>query len=328
MAIDVKVQPPEQVPDVVSSDDGPTWSRPWTTFYVSGRDKGVSKPRRRMSDGRVVLVWVLAVLSGLLVWGALFATVLSSVQEAHAQRLGYDTLREQLPGLADTPAPTGGQITPGTPVAIISAPTAGIVDVAVLEGTTSTQLAMGPGHRRDTVLPGQAGVAVIYGKSLTSGAPFGQIGSMVAGDAISVTTAQGEFSYKVTDVRFEGDPLPTVLANGHGRLTLVSSTGDGWLRGAPTRTVYVDADLEGDGLASPPGRVSSISDQEELFSSDPSALLPLVFWLQLLLVTVLAAVWAWLRWGRWQTWVVGMPVILAVLWGTTSAASLLLPNVL
>jgi sortase A len=37
-------------------------------------------------------------------------------------------------------------------------------------------------------------------------------------------------------------------------------------------------------------------------------------------------VWAWLRWGRWQTWLVGLPLCLAVLWGISENALLLLPN--
>ncbi|MFT2675577.1 hypothetical protein ACMWQR_28500, partial [Escherichia coli] len=43
----------------------------------------------------------------------------------------------------------------GVPVAILSIPQLGI-DEVVAEGTTSGVLMKGPGHRRDTVLPGQA----------------------------------------------------------------------------------------------------------------------------------------------------------------------------
>ena len=37
-------------------------------------------------------------------------------------------------------------------------------------------------------------------------------------------------------------------------------------------------------------------------------------------------VYAYSKWSVWQLWLVGLPTVLAVLWGTTSAALLLLPN--
>ena len=58
------------------------------------------------------------------------------------------------------------------------------------------------------------------------------------------------------------------------------------------------------------------------------ALIPMIFWLQGLLLATLGAVWAWRRWGVWQTWIVGAPAIMALLWGATSSAALLLPNLI
>jgi hypothetical protein len=34
------------------------------------------------------------------------------------------------------------------------------------------------------------------------------------------------------------------------------------------------------------------------------------------------------RWGRFETWIVGAPVFLAVLWGTSDALMRFLPNLL
>jgi sortase A len=62
--------------------------------------------------------------------------------------------------------------------------------------------------------------------------------------------------------------------------------------------------------------------------SDTSELIFLVLWLQLLVIGVVGVAWASVRWGRWQSWLVGMPVILAALWGATSSVSLLLPNLM
>jgi sortase A len=53
-----------------------------------------------------------------------------------------------------------------------------------------------------------------------------------------------------------------------------------------------------------------------------------VLWLQALVVVAAASVWAWIRWGRWQTWLVGAPVLLGVLWGLAQESMRLLPNVM
>jgi hypothetical protein len=36
--------------------------------------------------------------------------------------------------------------------------------------------------------------------------------------------------------------------------------------------------------------------------------------------------WCWLRWGRWQTWLAGGPLLVLMAWGAADAAALLLPN--
>jgi hypothetical protein len=61
---------------------------------------------------------------------------------------------------------------------------------------------------------------------------------------------------------------------------------------------------------------------------ETSGLTALVLWLQGLLLTALLMVWAWRHWGTWQTWIVGSAVVLALLWGATNAAALMLPNLL
>jgi len=37
--------------------------------------------------------------------------------------------------------------------------------------------------------------------------------------------------------------------------------------------------------------------------------------------------WLWSRWGILRAWVVGAPVLLALLWGLSNEAMRLLPNV-
>jgi sortase A len=256
-------------------------------------------------------------------WLVLFALVLSGVQEARSQKLGYDQIRAKL---AAATAPLGSVTAPGAPVAVLEAPSIGLSTV-VVEGTSSMAMQDGPGHRRDTVLPGQAGVSVIFGRSVMFGAPFARAPQLAPGDKIKVTTGQGEFTYVVDRVRRPGDDVPEPLGSGKGRLILVTSEGQGW-RGAlaPTTTVFVDATLSGDAQASPAGRPTAVAEGERPMGRDAASLLALMLWLQLFVIASVALVWTWYRWGRWQTWLVGLPVLLAVLWGVAENAVALIPN--
>ncbi|MFD1273890.1 sortase domain-bontaining protein [Streptomyces kaempferi] len=64
----------------------------------------------------------------------------------------------------------GDLLAPGTPVALIDIPAAHLHQV-VLEGTDSGVLTDGPGHRRDTPLPGQSGTSVLMGRAAAYGGP-------------------------------------------------------------------------------------------------------------------------------------------------------------
>jgi sortase A len=218
-------------------------------------------------------------------------------------------------------------IAPGSPVALLNSPVAGLHNVVVVEGTTSGELLEGPGHLRDSPLPGQAGESILMGKSTTAGAPFGEIVRLRRGDVITVTTGQGRFRFVVDGQRVAGDPLPRIPTSG-ALLTLVTSAGSGWLgRLAPSHLVYVDAELRGKDVAAPPGRPSAVTPAEIQGHGDPSAWPFVVFWLQALLAGSVALVWLWSRWRLPRTWLVGAPVLFGILWGLSTEAVRLLPNV-
>lgn len=289
-------------------------------------------PRRRTSRGpkparspqKAALSWALAALSLVTAWFLFYALVLSSLQQAHDQSVLYAQLREEL---ATATAPLGGQITPGRPVALFDMPSVGVHDEVVVEGTASRDLMKAPGHKRDTPLPGQAGVCVVYGRAKLFGGPFQSIPRASAGDVITVTTGEGTAKYVVAQVRHAGDPYLPPLTNGAGRLTLVTAESGGWRSGwAPSRAVYVDATLRGKAFVTPAGLPTFVPKAETAMHGDTSALFVLVLWLPLLIIGAVAAVWAQDRWGRWQTWIVGVPVILAGLWGVSQTAVQLLPN--
>lgn len=273
-----------------------------------------------------VLSSALVVLGVLCLWTMLQFLALGGLQQARAQNVLHAELREQLAGET---APLGGAIEPGVPVALLEIPTLGLRQV-VVEGTSATDLRSGPGHLRSTVLPGQEGRSMVYGRVLGFGGPFRSIATLREGDGITVTTGQGEFVYRVDGVRRQGDPLPAPPTSGEGQLVLVTAEGSGPLAGlAPSSTVLVDATLVDDAVGAPAGRPGTVPPEEKAMNGDAAAALPpLVLGLQGVLVMVVVIVWARRRFPGPATWVLLVPPLLAAVWFSSDAALRLLPNLL
>jgi sortase A len=286
----------------------------------------------RESTQRVAFVIggaALCILAALLLSLVAELTVVGSLQHSRDQQVDYASLRSQL---AEGTAPTGqldsngGLLAPGTPVALLRIPALGI-DEVVAEGTTSSILVSGPGHRRDSVMPGQPGTSVIFGRQAAYGGPFGRLIDLPVGSPIEVVNGQGTFTYIVSGVRGPGAPQPATLEPGKGRLTLVTATGTPYTAAG---TLRVDAELQG-AAAELPSRVlgaGSLEAAERPMSGDPAAWIPLVFWAQGLLLAAIGFVLLLSRWGRWQAWVVGVPVLSFVGLGVAGQVALLLPNLL
>jgi len=255
--------------------------------------------------------------------------VLGQLRHSRDQQEAYASYRGQLAnGTAPVgPADLSGKLWKlGTPVALLEIPQLRLREV-VGEGTTSGSLVAGPGHRRDTVLPGQPGTSVILGRRAAYGAPFADLARLRAGEEFTVTTGQGGNVFRVLGVRRAGDLQPPALQPGTGRLTLVTSDGPAWL---PSGSLRVDADLVSK-VRRAPARVitaATLPDSERLMATEPVALVPLVLWGQVLLAVAGAVVWARSRWGRAQTWLVGTPVVLVVGIAVADQVTRLLPNLL
>lgn len=214
----------------------------------------------------------------------------------------------------------------GVPVALLSIPQLG-VDEVVSEGTTSSVLMQGPGHRRDTVLPGQAGVSVIMGRSAAFGGPFGGIQTLQPGEGFTVRTGQGEQTFEVLGVRYAGDPTPPAPVRGESRLILMAARGAPYL---PTGVVYVDAKATGPAKATGARQTTSLSlpPQATAMATDATTVWALVFALQFLVVAELVAVWAYRRVGWQKTWIVFAPVLLLASVFVSDQLIRLLPNLL
>jgi LPXTG-site transpeptidase (sortase) family protein len=255
--------------------------------------------------------------------------LVSGLQHQAAQRREFDRLRKEL---AEGTAPVSqtnpsGRLWPlGTPVAIVNIPSIHLHEV-VGEGTTPAVLMSGPGHRRDTPLPGQAGTSILMGRAAAYGGPFKRLGHLKRGAKITVITGQGASTFKVIDRRHPHDPAPPRLGSDKGRLTLVTARGIPFM---PAGTLRVDADLTSETQATPPAVIpyNRLPHREEPLGTDTSTLWALVLWLEALIVAAVGSVWAWIRWGRHQSWIVFAPMIALVGIYVAEQAARLLPNLL
>ena len=255
--------------------------------------------------------------------------VVSSMQQRAEQQRAFDRFRADLAAGTAPVGPTdmdGAALSLGAPVAYLEIPTLALRQV-VVEGTTSSALFRGPGHRRDTPLPGQPGVSVLLGRKAAFGRPFARIHTLRSGDLIRVTTGQGAFDYRVRGVRREGDRVPAAPEAGEGRLLLATADGRPFL---PSGVLRVDAELRKPATPGPKPLLSSrtLPPPEQMMGSDSGTLWALALWLQALIAVLVGGVWAWHRWSRAKAWVVFLPPVLLTSLLASGQAARLLPNLL
>jgi sortase A len=258
-----------------------------------------------------------------------YLTVGSGLKHQASQAKQFDKFRNALAlGTAPVgPLTSDGKhlLAFGTPVAYLQIPSLHLHQV-VGEGTTAEVLAMGPGHLRDTALPGQPGVSVIFGRAAAYGGPFKHLKDLRAGQQITVRTGVGEATFKVVDVRVAGDKVPPLPTKG-SRLVLTTATGPAFM---PNGLLYVDADLASPVLASSPQVLTAgdLRSSEQANASDTSSLWAIVLCLQALTALAVGIVWAWLRWGHYQALIAFVPPVLLVNVILSDQVARLLPNLM
>lgn len=280
-------------------------------------------PRLQLVRSALVLVSVVSLSL------VLELLVVSSLQQRASQQRAFDRFRNALAQGTAPVGPTDGnghELRPGTPVAYLEIPSIGVRQV-VGEGTSGGNLFGGPGHRRDTPLPGQVGVSIVLGRQASFGGPFARIDELRSGETIRVTTGQGRFAYKVTGQRRAGDPAPGAARPGSGRLLLLTAGGRPFM---PSGVLRVDAEMTVPAVPAPPRLVGSsgLRPSEQIMGADTGTLWALALWLQALTLTMLGAVCAWHRWGRAKAWVVFLPPLLLIGLSTAGEAARMLPNLL
>lgn len=270
-----------------------------------------------------------SILALLLLGFVAHITLLSQLGHARAQQVAFSDFRYEL---ANGTAPLGqrnanGELYAlGTSMAVLEIPYLGLHEV-VFEGTTSGVLQSGPGHRRDTVLPGQAGTSVIMGRQAAYGAPFGRLELLQPGEPFTVTTGQGAHTYHVTGIRRAGDPQPAVLADGEGRLTLVTAYGNPF---RPDEVLRVDAELVSDPVPAPPRplRSAMLPQVEQAMEGDPGGWTELVLWGLAAAIAAAGVAWASVRWGAGQAWIIAIPLLGGLGVAIADQVAVLLPNLI
>ncbi|MFC6356687.1 sortase domain-containing protein [Luethyella okanaganae] len=290
-----------------------------------------SAPAARVAvrDARWWLGAVWLAVSALLLAMVAHIVLVGALQHSRTQAVAYNDLRSSLAN-AVTPVGQldfeGNLVALGTPVALISIPSLGLQEV-VRQGTTGEILRGGPGHSVDSVMPGQAGTSILLGRQSSYGGPFGALQKLAPGAEISIVTGQGTSTYAVFGMRRGGDPLPDPLGKGEGRLQLVTADGPALL---PTGVLYVDAQLTSTVMATPSAVMlaSALLASQKPMAMNPDAWPGVFFSLQWLVATCLLVLWLRRRWGGWQTWIVGVPLVLALAVATADAFASALPNLL
>lgn len=277
----------------------------------------------------VLLATVSAVILALLV----NLVAISPLQHASAQTALYEQLRLTLAEGSTPIGPLdvdGKPVALGTPVAVLTSSVVNVKDEVIVEGTAAAQTMVGIGHRRDSVMPCQAGTSVLMARSGAYGGVGAAWARLTPGQQVTVTMGEGTCRYEVTGIRHVGDQAPPAPAHGQGRLVLTTGAGTPYM---PNEVLRIDAELQGEafnpsGIAYPTGALPAA---ESAMGTDSSSgvLFGLVLLLELLIAASLAAAWLWRRWGHWQTWIVALPVLAAVAVLTASAVNQwLLPNLL
>ncbi|WP_246159804.1 sortase [Microbacterium rhizomatis] len=325
--------------DVTDARTAPTTGGPATAGGGPPRSRKPPKPPRRMprplpvyaplSPGQALVRSVLALVAALVLAFVFHLLVVSHVEHFAAQQQLSNSYRAQL--AAGTAPVSEGDfddvlLPDGAPVAVLTIPQLGVKEV-VSEGTSSGVLNAGPGHRRDTVLPGQVGVSVVMGRAAAFGGPFARLQSLQPGDQFEVRTGQGASTFEVMGLRYAGDPTPPAPVKGESRLILMTARGAPFV---PVGVAYVDATLVG--TAQPAGARQTtpvtLPPSDKPMATDLTTVWALVFALQFLVIAEIGAVWAFRRVGAQKTWIVFVPVLLLASLFAADQLTRLLPNLL
>ena len=284
-----------------------------TAVLSSGQQSAGSGARGGVSLSRCVAGSLL--LLALLIAGFVgYLLGVSGLQEAGSQSRLYSTLAGEL---SQDIGPLGPTV-PGRPVAVLAIPSIGMRDVVVVEGTSPENMTLGPGHLRNTPLPGQEGLPVIYGRRATFGAPFGRLNLVRVGAEIVTITQQGRSVYRVVAIGSSEHPVKDTTLNRLALLTASSTE-------IPSYYLEVDAHLIS-AVHSGPVQMPAIGPTEQALAGDSGALVLTMTWGLALALVATGGAYAAARWSPWPVYLIVAPTALAIVWNLYENFAALLPN--
>ncbi len=189
----------------------------------------------------------------------------------------------------------------------------------MVEGTTPENLTAGPGHLRNTPLPGQLGLSVIYGRRATFGAPFAGLDRLRLGDKITTYTQQGKSVYKVVAIGDSQHPVKDTTLN---RLALLTASSPD----VPAYYLEVDADLVTT-AHNGPVQMPVLGSSERALAGDTGALVLTMIWGLALAIVAVSGAYAAARWSPWPVYLIMAPAVLAIVWNLYENVAALLPNI-
>jgi sortase A len=158
---------------------------------------------------------VLADVGATLLWEEPTSSLYASVKQ-HDASGQLDQLEREFPTPADTRAAKrvhgsrrqvevlarrfSKRVEDGQAIGRIVIPSIGL-DIAVVQGTNTSDLQKGPGHYPSTPFPGEPGTAAIAGHRTTYLAPFRNIDSLHGGNVIRLEMPYGTLNYRVQDTK-------------------------------------------------------------------------------------------------------------------------------
>jgi sortase A len=187
-----------------------------------------------------------------------------------------------------------------------------------VEGTSPENLTQGPGHLRNTPLPGQLGLSVIYGRRVTFGAPFARLDQLRAGAQIVTITQQGKSVYKVVAIGNSQHPVNDPTLN---RLALLTASSPD----VPAYYLEVDADLVST-VHNGPVQMPVIAPDERALASDAGVLVLTMLWGLGLALVAVGGAYAAARFSPWPVYLIVVPAVLAIVWNLYENLAALLPN--
>lgn len=285
-----------------------------------GDDTEESAPGKRRPNFLVIGL-VASVLGLSLLLFVVYVYVFSNFKEERAQH--------QLLNVFTTPAgavPLSGQLPPdGAPAAVLKIPSIHLKQV-VVQGSSASQTALGPGLMSQSARPGTIGNAVILGHRTTSGAPFRNLDQLKLGEHFTLISGLGSFHYVIVERGFvrvgQRDPASPV---DRAQVTLMTSSNQA---GASGSFYVVGRQLNTPGAAKKP-KVPPANYQRGL-SGDPAAIPASIILGILYALGIVATIVSYRRFrhSTWTVYILSTPILLALAFWWFENLYLLLPATL